>query len=409
MIDIMHKDLPHKSSLRLQKTENNKAKKILFCELYDDGTVGGSHSVLYNIVTNLDKNKIYPILAFPKKNLYFDLYKNLGITVSLLPHFPPSTFPLVFLRKAYNWFKLNMVKEKYLRKMFVELGIDMVVINNTIYTAAPFIKASKKLGIPIVIHERGINTYSKKEIALSKYISVSLPVSDTVKQALINQHVRSQSIIRHYDGVDEDKIRPSKSKTIVKIELGIPGQSRLIGLIGNVKSWKGQEYFVKAMVNLCKKYDNVYGIMVGAWKDEDLEFKKILDRIIGGANLQKRIFFTGYRSDVPDLLSALDIFVHASTKPEPFGMVVIEAMAAKVPVIATNFGGPIESLDKGKCGILVPPKNHLAIAEACEQYLVNRMFREQMINLAYKRYKKNFILKDSVNRLSNIYLNCIKL
>ena len=106
---------------------------------------------------------------------------------------------------------------------------------------------------------------------------------------------------------------------------------------------------------------------------------------VRNAGLEERVLFLGYRNDVPELLSIFDVFVHASTKPEPFGMVILEAMAAKKPVVATNLGGPIEILGNGECGILVPPKDGEAIAQACKTYLTDTPYRQKMVELAYSR------------------------
>jgi L-malate glycosyltransferase len=386
--------------------EENKIK-IFFCEIYDDGTVGGSHSIMYNLVTSLDKNRFIPFVGFHGENIYFERYEAHGIDITQFPDFTPVHFSVSFIRKMINWYTLIIKKTKYLENLFANLDIDLVVINNTLYTSEPYIKACMNLNIPIVIHERGINKYSKREIALSKYVSASIPMSDAIHKTLTAQGVRAKTVKRIYDGIDSEKIRPVTHKDEIKESLGIPAESRVIGIIGNVKPWKGQEYFVKSMLAVCKKYPDVHAVIVGAWKETDVEYKETLDRLIADANLESRILFTGYRTDVPDLLSSLDIFVHASTKPEPFGMVVIEAMAANIPVIATNFGGPVESLDRGNCGILVSPENDAEITAACQKYLNDSNFRKTMISLAHDRYRKCFVLKESVAELSDIYLKCI--
>ena len=115
-----------------------------------------------------------------------------------------------------------------------------------------------------------------------------------------------------------------------------------------------------------------------------------MKRRVGDSGLSDRIRFLGYRTDVPDLFSAMDIFVHASTKPEPFGMVILEAMAARRPVVATNIGGPPEILEGGRCGILVPPGDAGAIADACGKYFDDEGFRKEIVERAYERLEKEF-------------------
>lgn len=384
-----------------------KKIKILFCEIYDDGTVGGSHSILFNLVTSLDKSIFLPTVSFLAENIYCEKLREIGIEVKLMQQFEPSRFGLSLVRKTLNYFNLIIKKTNYLVNFFRDYEFDLVVINNTLFTAEPYIRAAKRLGIPIIIYERGLNIYSKREIALSQYVSVSIPMSDAIYDSLVSQGVRAKKIVRIYDGVDKKKILPTRTTQDVKSEFNLPETCKLVGIVGNVKPWKGQKYFIQAFAELSERYDNLYGIVVGAWTERDKEYKIELDNIIIKNNLQDKVIFTGYRTDVPDLLGALDVFVHASTRPEPFGMVVPEAMAAKVPVIATNFGGPVESLDGGKCGILVPPQNGHAIAVGIEQYLINERLRLDFVRLAYGRYLELFELKNNVKLAEKIFLNLL--
>ena len=139
---------------------------------------------------------------------------------------------------------------------------------------------------------------------------------------------------------------PDLDRDGIKRELNIPADSNVIGIVGNVRSWKGQKYFIEAFILLSQKYQNLYGLIIGGWSDLDLDYLGALQKTIRESRLEKRILFLGYRNDTPALLSVLDVFIHASIQPEPFGMVLLEAMASKVPVIATKFGGPSRSLKR---------------------------------------------------------------
>jgi glycosyltransferase involved in cell wall biosynthesis len=160
--------------------------------------------------------------------------------------------------------------------------------------------------------------------------------------------------------------------------------------VGNIRFWKGQDHFIDAVKILSERYADVYGLIIGGWGESDRGYHEGLRRRVVESGLSDRIRFLGYRTDVPALLSALDVFVHASTKPEPFGMVILEAMAARRPVVATNIGGPPEILDGGRCGILVPPGDAGAIADACGKYLEDESFRRETVERAFERLEKEF-------------------
>jgi glycosyltransferase involved in cell wall biosynthesis len=84
-------------------------------------------------------------------------------------------------------------------------------------------------------------------------------------------------------------------------------------------------------------------------------------------------------------------------------MVILEAMAAKKPVVATNRGGPVEILNNGECGILVPPKDGKAIAEACLKYFNDPIFRQSMVEKAYERLNKDFYIERTVEKTLSLF------
>jgi glycosyltransferase involved in cell wall biosynthesis len=99
----------------------------------------------------------------------------------------------------------------------------------------------------------------------------------------------------------------------------------------------------------------------------------------------------------------MNVFIHASIEPEPFGMVLLEAMLYKVPVIATNLGGPIEILEKGRYGILVPPRDVDAIVAGVEKYLSNSTFREDVVEKAQKRVIEAFDQRKTVEIVEELF------
>ena len=99
----------------------------------------------------------------------------------------------------------------------------------------------------------------------------------------------------------------------------------------------------------------------------------------------------------------MNVFIHASIEPEPFGMVSLEAMLYKVPVIATNLGGPIEILEKGCYGILVPPRDVDAIVAGVEKYLGNSTFREDVVKKAQKRVIEAFDQRKTVEMVEELF------
>lgn len=377
--------------------------KIFFCETNDDGTVGGSHACMYNLIKHMDRSGIKFVVGFYSDNSYVPGYKELGVDVKILPLRNPLRSGNIILRKALNWYRLEYKAQRYLENYLRREGFDLVVLNNSIFASLPFVKVCKKLSLPVIVYERGIGYFEKKHIRSTIDIQASIPVSRAVKQFLSDYNYKAKIIEIIYDGVDPSGYRVNRSTAEIKNKLNIPVASRVIGIVGNIRPWKGQKYFVEGFEKLSEQYDDIYGLVVGGCATEDRTFETSLKETVRKAGLQDRLIFLGYRRDVPELLSILDVFVHASTKPEPFGMVILEAIAAKKPVVATGLGGPIEILNNGECGILVPPRDGKRIAEACMKYLDDPVFKQEMVNKAYERLNTQFHINQTVNQTVSLY------
>ena len=129
--------------------------------------------------------------------------------------------------------------------------------------------------------------------------------------------------------------------------------------------WKGQELFVKAAISVCRARGNCAFYLVGdVPSPDDIPYKQRLLRMIADAGCSHRIRLLGFRRDVAAVMRAMDVVVHSSVEPEPFGMVVLEAMAQGRAVIAAAEGGPLEVVQDGVNGLLVPPRDEEALAEA---------------------------------------------
>ena len=127
-----------------------------------------------------------------------------------------------------------------------------------------------------------------------------------------------------------------------------------------------------------------------------------LERLAGELELQTRVHFTGWVEDVTALLPALDIFV-SSSRVEPFGLVMVEAMAAGLPVVATATGGALEIVENGVTGRLVPVGDWQALAEAVTSLLTNEEARRRMGELGHKRAREHFSLERMVSETEALY------
>jgi glycosyltransferase involved in cell wall biosynthesis len=152
------------------------------------------------------------------------------------------------------------------------------------------------------------------------------------------------------------------------------------GLIGRLAPWKGQDVFLRAFARAFPAGEERAAVVGGALFGED-GYAQTLPRLARNLGIAERVDLRGHRADVWDELSQIDVLVHASVTPEPFGQVILEGMAAGVPVIAAGAGGPAEILRHEETGILYEPGDVQALAAVMKRMSDPRL-RERLSSAA---------------------------
>lgn len=210
-----------------------------------------------------------------------------------------------------------------------------------------------------------------------------------------------------YPGVALDRFAPSvlPTPTEVRRKLGLPSDGPLIGIVGRLQRWKGMHVLVEAMPKVLQRYPNAHCVVVGGKHDLEADYANYLEEQVNSLGLSGQVILAGLQHNVPEWMQAMDVFVHASNK-EPFGIVIIEAMALGKAVIAGDADGPTEIITDGKNGLLTPYGDADALANAILRYLDDREFaacvgaaaRQRALNFSTQYYAQNFIkvIRDSV-------------
>jgi glycosyltransferase involved in cell wall biosynthesis len=175
-------------------------------------------------------------------------------------------------------------------------------------------------------------------------------------------------------------------------------------MLGRIAEWKGQHVFVRAARRLCESDRSTEFIIAGgATTEADAEYERQLRASVEALGLSGRILFAGVVQDVPALLSTADVVVHCSTSPEPFGQVVIEAMAASIAVVASNLGGPTEIIRDGVNGRLFPPSDDVALAGTLRELLDNASLRRQLAIAGHQTAEDRFGIDRTAARICQLY------
>jgi len=385
-------------------------KRILYVEQTADGTIGGSHYCLLYLIQRLTTGLYKPVVMFYEKNALVDRVGETAETVVMQKiHFYSHNIP--FIQKAVNLIK-NFV---FIIKCWLFLQkhkIDLIHLNNTVAGGYDtWLVAALMSGIPCITHERNFYQFDKLDLkffrVLAKHYSKVLSVSNRIRDNLVEQGFDPEVVTTVYDGIDVEKFqkRVNKNREEVLEEFKIDNNSYLIGLVGNIREWKGQELLIDSLQILKKNVPNFVCLLIGDVAkntDADVKFKQRLAEKIAEYGIEDMVIFTGYRSDVPDLVNALDVQINSSIEPDPFPHVILEGMALGKVVIATNLGGAVESIEDGVTGYLVSKDNSQNLAIKIEKVLLDKNSRKNMSIKASERIKM-FSMERNVSEIENIY------
>ena len=182
-----------------------------------------------------------------------------------------------------------------------------------------------------------------------------------------------------YPGVELDRFDPSSlpAPADMRRTLGMPVSGPLIGIVGRLQHWKGMHVLIAAMPEILATHPDAHCVIVGGPHAPEPEYPASLTAQISTLGLETKVTMVGLQPNVPEWMQAMDVIVHASDH-EPFGIVVIEAMALGKPTIAGNTAGPTEIITDGVDGLLTPFEDAPALAHAVKRYLGDPAFAAQL-------------------------------
>ncbi len=230
--------------------------------------------------------------------------------------------------------------------------------------------ASWMSGIPAVWYQVGLpggDWLDRIATALPARGVIVLSKAGAEAQAALRPS-RPQRLV--YPGVSLEAYDPDRlpSPAALRSELGLPAQGPLIGLVGRLQRWKGMHVAIDAMPAVLTRHPDAHLVIVGGAHETEPAYPDELARQIARLGLSSQVTLAGFRTGIPKWMQAMDVVVHASDR-EPFGIVVIEAMALGKPVVAGDAGGPAEVITPGEDGLLAPYGDAPALAAAIGRFL----------------------------------------
>jgi sugar transferase (PEP-CTERM/EpsH1 system associated) len=368
--------------------------KIKIMQITHDLNIGGLQRLVVDISKYLDKSRYDVSVCALREGgiLENELIRN-SIKVIKLPAAQNGVDYLAFWK---------------LYKILRDERPHIIHTHNT----QPFVEGSLAAflaKVPVCIHtEHGRQFPDKKrymfaEWLFSHYVDQIVAVSESAKKDLVTyEKINSDKIQVIMNGIDGNKyngtiVRNKKSK-----ELGIDtNYDFILGFAGRLSPEKGLTYLLKAMGIIVNKYPNTLLLIAG----EGVlmaDLKKETEQL----NLNNNIKFLGPRSDIPEIMKLLDIFVLPSLR-EGLPLVLLEAAAASLPIVATDVGGNKEIVTDGLNGLLVKPQDEQSLSRAIE-YLMGNNDRKKTFGLySFEVFKNRFSIGSMIEAYEYIYHKCL--
>jgi glycosyltransferase involved in cell wall biosynthesis len=300
-----------------------------------------------------------------------------------------------------------------LARIIKEQGIDIVHCQRhkpTVYGTLAAYMTGKNL--KVISHVRGLNRtrrFRRKlvNMALFRRISRIIAVSNAVRDDILRTNPMSfpDKVVTIYNGIGVEPYTDcSLTREQARIRLGLPGKDAFVyGTVGRLVETKGQRILLEAFAKVYEKYPESWLVIAGKGRLES-ELRSLAAEL----NIHKRVLFLGYRTDIPEILKAYDVFVFPSIA-EGLPGALLEAMATGIPVIASRVGGVPEILNNPELGMMVSPSSLDELTTAMERlYNMDEVERNDIGKVLRERVLAEFTKEKMISVMTREYFAVMK-
>lgn len=370
--------------------------KILY--IIDNIEFGGGERVFSQIIRGINKERFSVLVSSNPGGTFEKKLMEVGIKIDPLD-----------MTHRYNLRTISQLKRIIKTK-------DVQIVHSQGGRADFFARtASRIASVPIIISSMAmlVEGYDVSILRKGLYVLIDrwterwvnkfIVLSEAMRQSLIKRHkIPPENIVKIYNGIEIEEYNPDlkevrNKKLEVKRALGLKNDVLVIGAIGRLVWQKGFEYLIRAAPEVLNKFPKARFLIVG---EGPLKNKLILTS--EKLNVADRIIFTGFRSDIKEILASIDVLAMPSLL-EGLPMVLLEAMAMAKPIVATRIDGITEVLEHVKTGLLVPAENSHALAEAIAGILNDKAKANFFGRNAREAAKEKFSVKKMVQQTERLY------
>jgi glycosyltransferase involved in cell wall biosynthesis len=303
-----------------------------------------------------------------------------------------SFFDVAILTIPYVWHLYRWAKERRIKLIHQNNGFD-----------SGSLILSKLLRVPLIAYQRGDEWNSPAVRWLARGVRHYIANSATTLANLTSLGVRSRRVSLIYPPLDLGVFDNRRPPALSRSGFGLDTSALCFAIVGILVPWKGQIVFLKAARRVLHRVPNARAVIVGGAPHDGKSYVDELKSLACDLGIADRVIFTGFRADVPEILKLVDVVVHASISPEPFGRVIVEAMAMRRPVVASRAGGPLEIIEDNRNGFLVPPGDHEALASRIIELLEDRALSARIAEAAYRDVESRFSAEKHAREVQQVY------
>lgn len=349
---------------------------------------GGSSTSLIDVVSHLDPSRYQPIVMCPAEGELPERLREIGIPVLVRGIHRPTREEVhrFLLEVPFHW--------RWLRAE----GIDLVH-GNTSASRRSVVQAAVSAAIPYIQHVRNVvkNPRSNYGYEVADRIVCN---SDATAAVFMEEPTLRGKTMTIYNAVDLSQYEIAADNR--RAELGIDESRPVIGFVGQIVPRKGVLTLITSMASIVKRVPNALLVVVGCPPPDETEYEKECRRLTEALGLRDHVRFMGYRRDVPAFMRTFDVFA-LPTRSEPFGKVVIEAMAGGAPVVASHVGGIPEIVTSRELGTLVAPDDPAALADAVLALVADSTRRKGIAAHAAASVHARFTMTAMLEQIQSLY------
>jgi glycosyltransferase involved in cell wall biosynthesis len=385
----------------------SRPRRVMFVEGNPDGTIGGSFFSLLFLAASLDRSRYDPVVVFMHENSLLPRFAAEGVRTLVRPKGKVTRLTGrlgALIGKLVNFVRGWVLEPIRIAALLRRERVAVLHLNNSITGNHDWMLAARLARIPCLTHQRGINDrYEPRARWLARGLRGVICISRAVREHLEEKGFAHLPLVTIANGLDAAQMRVTRPPHAIRAELGLPEHGTVIGIVGNIKQWKGQGVVIDAMREVVDEFPGLICLLIGDTSPSDIDYRRKIDAQIIGAGLVRCVRITGFRSDVANYVNLLDVQIHASVEPEPFGRVLLEAMALRKPLVASSGGAVPEIVVDGVTGLLFDPGNPASLAAQLKVLLRDPARRVRMGEAGHARLLEYFTIARNTRATEALY------